>query len=496
MELQDYLRIFRKSWLLILASTLVVTGLTAVWSMIQTPSYKATAQLYVSVRTGDSSIGEMQQGTSWARQAVTSYVDVVGTSIVMDRVSAELGGEPTSSELTSAVSASSPSNTVLINVSAVNEDPELAARIANTTSSVFSDVVMNQLEKPSEGSPARVQVDIVQPAKVPGSAESPNVKRNLALGVLLGLSLGFGLAVLRSVLDTRIRTRADIASITDDPVLGRIVFDPDASTRPLLVQDDPTSPRAEAYRSFRTNLQFLRVEGNPRSFVFTSAGPAEGKSTTAANLAIAIAQAGSTVCLVDGDLREPRVADLMGIEGGVGVTDVLIGRAELGEALQGWGQPNLFILPAGHRPPNPSELLGSSEMQELLENLKTQFDYVIVDAPPVLVVTDAALIAKEVSGALMVAASGVVRKDPFNEALMAMDRIDARVLGIVMTMVPVSGSYAYGYTSYTYGSEAHAEASAAANGEDRKRGATWRKPTKTVPGGKDTILGSVRSVSE
>ncbi len=181
----------------------------------------------------------------------------------------------------------------------------------------------------------------------------------------------------------------------------------------------------------------------------------------------------------------------MGIEGGVGVTDVLIGRAELGEALQGWGHPNLFILPAGHRPPNPSELLGSAEMQDLLTQLKTQFDYVIVDAPPVLVVTDAALIAKEVSGALMVAASGVVRKDPFNEALVAMDRIDAKVLGIVMTMVPASGADAYGYTSYTYGSPEHVEAAGRTEAKDRKRAGQWRKPT-AVPGGKDTIIGSTR----
>lgn len=491
LELQDYLRIFRKSWVLILASTMIVTGLSAVWSMMQTPSYKATAQLYVSVRTGDTSVGEMQQGTSYARQAVTSYVDVVDTSIVMDKVSAELGGSPTASELARSVSASSPTNTVLINISAVSHDPEEASLIANTTSSVFSDVVTNQLERPSEGAPARVQVDVVQPARVPGAAESPNVKRNLSLGFLLGLFLGLGLAVLRSVLDTRIRTRADVGTITHDPVLGSIIFDPGSSTRPLLIQDDPTSPRAEAFRSFRTNLQYLRVEGNPRSFVFTSSGPGEGKSTTAANLAIAIAQAGSTVCLVDGDLRKPRVADLMGVEGGVGVADVLIGRVSLGDALQGWGEPNLFVLPAGHRPPNPSELLGSSEMQQLLNQLKGQFDYVIVDAPPLLAVTDAALIAKEVGGALMVAASGRVRKEHFREALVAMERIDARVLGVVMTMVPVSGADAYGYTSYTYGSPEHHGADISSKNSHSAAG-KWRKPGDVVPGGAGTVIGSRR----
>ena len=490
MELQDYLRIFRKNWVLILVSTLIITGAAAAWSMIQTPKYQATSQLYVSVRTGDASVGDLSQGTNFVRSAVTSYVDVVGTAIVMDQVSEELGGALSPTELASAVSASSPTNTVLINISATDSDPEQAALVANTTSAVFADVVTNQLERPSEGAPARVQVDVVQPAQVPGGAISPNVTRNLALGFMLGLMLGLGLAVLRSVLDTKIRTRQDVASITDDPVLGRIVFDPDSTTRPLLVQDDPTSLRAEAFRAFRTNLQFLKVEGNPRSFVFTSAGPSEGKSTTAANLAIAIAQAGSTVCLVDGDLRKPSVADLMGVEGAVGVTDILIGRVTLAEALQGWGQPNLVVLPAGHRPPNPSELLGSQEMGDLISNLKAQFDYVIVDAPPVLVVTDAALIAKDVGGALMVTAVGEARKDALGDALGTMERIDARVLGIVMTKVPTKGddSYVY-YGSTYYGSPAHEMVAQSRKGT----GARWRKPGATEPGGAGTVVGTRRS---
>ena len=488
MELQDYLRIFRKNWVLILVSTLIITGAAAAWSMIQTPKYQATSQLYVSVRTGDASVGDLSQGTNFVRSAVTSYVDVVGTAIVMDQVSEELGGALSPAELASAVSASSPTNTVLINISATDSDPEQAALVANTTSAVFADVVTNQLERPSEGAPARVQVDVVQPAQVPGGAISPNVTRNLALGFMLGLMLGLGLAVLRSVLDTKIRTRQDVASITDDPVLGRIVFDPDSTTRPLLVQDDPTSPRAEAFRAFRTNLQFLKVEGNPRSFVFTSAGPSEGKSTTAANLAIAIAQAGSTVCLVDGDLRKPRIADLMGVEGAVGVTDILIGRVTLAEALQGWGQPNLVVLPAGHRPPNPSELLGSQEMGDLISNLRAQFDYVIVDAPPVLVVTDAALIAKDVGGALMVTAVGEARKDALSDALGTMERIDARVLGIVMTMVPTKGADSYGYAAYTYGSPAHEEVAKA----NARSGTRWQKPGSATAGGAGTIVGNKR----
>lgn len=456
MELQDYLRIWRKNWILIVVTTLVITALSAAWSLTRTPEYQAQTRLYVSVRTGEASIGDLQQGTTYARQAVTSYVDIVSTSIVMDKVSEEIGDVLTPAQLSSRVSASSPSNTVLIDISVTDDDPSLAAEIANTTAAVFSDVVTNQLEKPSEGSPARVQIDVVQPAKVPSSPVSPNVTRNLALGFLLGLMLGLAAAVLRTVLDVRVNSKSDVAQITDLPVLGRIIRDPKVATRPLTVQDNPGGPRAEAFRQLRTNLQFLRVEGNPHSFVITSAGAGEGKSTTAANLAIALAETSVSVCLVDGDLRKPRIAELFGIEGGVGLTDVIIGRANLGDAVQKWGRDRLFILPSGRHAPNPSELLGSKEMATLLNELTSSFDYVIVDAPPVLLVTDAALVSKSVGGALMVVAAGKTRKPEFEAALGTLHTIDARMLGIILTMVPEKGPDSYGYSTYSYG-EAHDE---------------------------------------
>lgn len=455
MELQDYWRIVVKSWVMILAVTLATMGLTAVYTLTRTPVYQSTTELYVSVRTTEGSLGEMTQGSGYARQAIDSYVDVVTTSIVTDRVSEELGGAYTPGEIKKKVTASSPKNTVLLDIAATDEDPEAAAEIANVTGRVFADVVANQLEKPSEGSPTRVVIDTVEPAQVSAAPISPNPTRNLALGFLLGLALGFGIAVLRDVLDTRIHSRRDVSSLTQTPILGQIAFDPEAGVRPLIVHDDPLSSRSEAFRGFRTNLQFLRVEGNPHSFVITSSGPSEGKTTTAANLAITLSEAGSTVCLVDGDLRKPRMDELFGIEGGVGLSDVIIGRAELDDVMQEWGPDgNLNLLPAGHRPPNPSELLGSLQMEQLLAELQDSYDYVIVDAPPILTVTDAALVSKFVGGALLIAANGRTRKEAMTAAIETLGNIDARLLGIILTMVPEKGPDAYYYAQYyTYGTQ-------------------------------------------
>ena len=262
---------------MIVALTLAVTAASGLWTLFQTPTFRATSQLYVSVDSGGVALESAQQFTSSVRQAVNSYTEIISSPLVMDVVSDELGGEPSSSTLESQVTATSSENNLLIDVSADNADPVLAAMISNTTSRVFADVVIDQLERTSGDASARLQVSVVRPAQVPSTAVSPNVQRNLALGFLLGLLIGFGAAVLRAALDTRIRTREDVAAITPDPVLGRIAFDPNAESHPLLVQEDPNSVRAEAFRTFRTNLQYLRVEGNPHSFVITSVGPSEGK---------------------------------------------------------------------------------------------------------------------------------------------------------------------------------------------------------------------------
>jgi len=262
--------------------------------------------------------------------------------------------------------------------------------------------------------------------------------------------------VLRTVLDTRIHSLHDIATVTEAPVLGGIAFDPDAKARPLIVHADPRNPRAESFRSLRTNVQFLNVEGGSSRYVVTSSGPGEGKSTTTANLAISLAETGARVALIDGDLRLPKVADYMGIEGAVGLTDVLIGRVELVDAMQKWGRGNLFVLPAGRIPPNPAELLGSTAMDRVLAALSEHFDYVLIDSPPLLLVTDAAVLTKKATGALLVTASGATKRPELQGAVSSLDRAGADLLGIVVTMLPTKGPDSYGYGTYVYGA-AHAE---------------------------------------
>ncbi|MDF2990299.1 MAG: ATPase [Microbacterium sp.] len=460
MELRDYLRILHRNWILILALTVLGGAGAYGWSLLQAPSYEASTQLYVSVRSDSSGVSELAQGTSFARQAVVSFVDVVDSAIVLDRVIDDLNLNTTAQQLASSIDASSPQNSVIITVKVSNADAELAASIANSVGSNFADVVVNQLEKPEGETASLVRVETIEPALVPVTPASPRTPLNVALGIALGLAIGLAVSVLRSILDTRIHSLHDIEMATDAPVLGGIALDPDAKKRPLIVHADPKNPRAESFRSLRTNLQFVDVDGSSRSFVVSSSGPGEGKSTTTANLAIALAETGARVALVDGDLRLPRVADYMGIEGGVGLTDVLIGRAELVDVLQQWGTGKLFVLPSGRTPPNPSELLGSQAMQRTLQALEGAFDYVLIDAPPILVVTDAAVVSRFTSGVLMIAASGTTKKPQLTAAVDKLGAIGSRLFGVIVTMLPTKGPDSYSYGSYAYAEATSADSSA------------------------------------
>jgi capsular exopolysaccharide synthesis family protein len=324
---------------------------------------------------------------------------------------------------------------------------------------------------------SRVQIITIQPATVPTDPVTPNYPINIGLGLTLGLLVGIALAVLREVNDNRIHSPKDVQRATNAPVLGGINTDPEAKQRPLIVHAEPRNPRAERYRTLRTNLQFVTPDEGSKIFVVTSAVPGEGKSVTTANLAIALAEAGARVVLVDGDLRRPRIADYMGIEGAVGLTDVLIGNAELDDVVQPWGSSDLRVLPAGRIPPNPSELLGSEAMASVLRELAIDADYVLIDSSPLLLVTDAAVAAQHANGVVLVAAAGSTKRLELTGAVQALDRAGSKLLGVVLTKMPLKGLAGGAYGAY---GSAQAYGDPAAPLPDAKE-PTDPKPTESRP---------------
>lgn len=458
MNLRDLLVILHRSWGIILVATLLGAGLSAAWSLAREPQYLARAQLFVTVKTDEASSATMTRGAAFARAAVASYAPIANKSVVLKRVITDLNLDTTVEELSEQVSADALTNTSIITISVTDPRAEQAASIANKTSVVLADVISNHLERTSYLG-TRVQLELIESAQVPEQIATPRTASNIGLGIFSGLGLGVGLAVVRGLLDTRVRSRGDVEAVTDVPILGVIGRDDVVGRGGLVSVLDPLSPLVESYRVLRTNLRYVGVGGVARSVVVTSSAVGEGKSTTAANLAVVLADAGGRVVLVDADLRKPSLAVKLGIEGEVGLSDVLIGRVSLEGGLQRWGKNQLFVLPAGRVPPNPSELLGSGAMEAVVGALGEVFDWVIVDAPPALAVTDAAVLSGLTGGALMVVASDRARRHEVAGALESLGKVGGRVLGVVMTMVLSRGvADAYGYGASSYGTHQGPEA--------------------------------------
>lgn len=215
----------------------------------------------------------------------------------------------------------------------------------------------------------------------------------------------------------------------------------------VVTHSQPLAPAAEAFRVLRTNLQFMGLDEPVKSMIVTSATPGEGKSTSVANLAVAFAQGGASVCVVDADLRRPMVAKLFGCENWQGLTTVLIGQASIEQCVLSTSVPGLQILPSGPVPPNPAELLGSAQMTALLASLQETYDVVLIDTPPVLAVTDAAVLASKVGGVVLVARSGLVARKQVSAARDALSAVKAKILGVVLSAVPAEARDGY-YTYY------------------------------------------------
>lgn len=477
MTLQDYLRVLRERWRIVAAAVvLALLAAAAVW-FVRPAEYTASLTLYVSSQGGDTA-SAAYQGAQLSQQRVTSYVELVSSRRVAEEAIAQLRLDETPDALARRISATSALDSVLIDVTVQDESPERAAELANTIGSVFTGLV-DELERPVDPAAQQaVAVRVVQAAAPPIRPSSTNLPVTLALGLLAGMAVGVGGALARHALDTSVKSPDQLRELAKAPNLGNIAFDPEVPKRPLTVHEDPQSPRSEAFRQLRTNLQFVDVDRPRKVIVVTSSLPAEGKTTTLANLAIALASTGQRVLAIEADLRRPKLSDTLGVERAVGLTSVLSGRVGVVQAIQQWSG-GVDVLASGPLPPNPSELLSSHQMHALLTELRGYYDTILIDTPPLLPVTDAAAVAPSTDGVLLVCRFRETTTDQVTRSVQALEAVSADLLGTVFTMVPTSGPRAYAQYNAYYRSEQ--SESPVRDRDDRQSAVYADPPTRGIP---------------
>jgi capsular exopolysaccharide synthesis family protein len=448
-ELGEYLDILRRRWLGVLIIALATLALASAVTLAMPKKYTATTRLFFGVAA--DSVSDLAQGSTFAAKQISSFAEVATSPRVLTPVIGQLGLQTTPKELAKSVEATVRVNTVILEIAATDRDPIRAAQIANAMGIELTKAAADLSPDRKDGTEA-VQVTTFAAAEVPTEASSPKVLQNLGIGLILGLLLGVGMAVLRDALDTKIRNENDVRILTDSPILGVVAYDQEVPSHPVILRDEPQAAPSEAVRRLRTNLQFIDIANRPKSIVISSSIPAEGKTTIAINLAVSLADTGARVILVDADLRRPSVAEYVGIEGQVGLTTVLIGRADVKDVVQPFGTSSLDLLPAGQVPPNPSELLGSAAMASLLERLSASYDMVLLDSAPLLPVADAVVLSKLAGGALLVVGADRTHRPQLRQSLDSLETAGVHLFGFVMNKIArrEAAAYAYGngYGSY------------------------------------------------
>jgi capsular exopolysaccharide synthesis family protein len=487
--LRSYTRLVRRRKWWVAGLALLGLAASLALSLTQPKQYSATAQILVQSATGPTSLSTAPQQVTPTE--VQTMLQLVTSASVLNAVRRQLGGAP-------AVQASEVAQTDVINITAIAAGPATAARIANVYARQFvtsqqSVAVKNATNAETElraqihstaqeiktlrgtrnsaseltamvnqeavlrvqlsqvevsGAAATEALALVTPAEPPAAPSSPKPTQDALLGLVAGLILGLAVAFLRDSLDDAVTSKEAAESLVNAPVLAAVpmVTSWRKRDRPLVVTlARPASPAAEAYRSLRTSLQFARQEHELRTILVTSPAAAEGKTSTLANLGAVFAQAGQNVLMVSCDLRKPRLGQFFGIDEGAGLTTAILGEDTLENLIQpAPGTDHLWLLPSGPTPPNPAELLNGARAQEIFARLRDTFDLVLIDSPPILPVTDAVVLSKDVDATLLVVAAYRTSSGDLQRAAEKLAQVDARVVGVVLNEATKQGSGYYG----------------------------------------------------
>ena len=463
MEAQFYWNALRRSWWLILLGPILAAGTAFFYSQSLTPIYSTSSTLLVNQTQVPGAIQYNDILTS--ERLTNTYAALLREqrgylASVIDQLDLPL----TAGQLASQIDVSTVSNTQLLRITVTDPSPVLAASIANTLGTAF---IAENATAISDSDSMTVAVT----APVPSTPASPNVRQNTILAAMLGLMIVGAVAVLIEYLDDTLKAEDETDQRFGLPTLGFV-----RRMQSAKEGESPLRTRGgiEAYAQLRTNVHFAGLGKSLKKLVVTGSMPGEGKTTTAAGLAIALSQAGQRVILVDTDLRRPSLHKIFQVSNSYGITGLLLSRSEDPKnALMATPYENLLLLPSGPVPANPADLLMSPNWQNLTDKLSEIAHYVIFDTPPVLSVSDASILAGRADGTILVAETGRTRRNAVREALMNLEHTNAHVVGIVKNKIRNRKA---NYYYYDYGSDP----------EKRRR----RTPTVNIPSAPEQLRPS------
>lgn len=456
----DVTRMFKTIWskkVMILASAFFFAAILFVISYYFTDyTYTAEGVLYVSNRDDSSSSTSISKSDiDTAKTLSTTYIEILKTRDFLETVSElteeKLGWE----EIKKLISVSAVNETELISISVTTENPDLSFNIAECVIKAAPEKLLSVYEAG--------KVRVVNKVHYPEKANGRGVVTKTVVGFALGMFLGLAYAVLYVIFDKKIHNGAQVSEKFGLSVLGEIPGAHSSSDKKKhkeqndlqnILSDNSLFNISEVYKSIRTNVMFSSPKTEKGKVItITSPAPSEGKTTTATNIAITFAQTKAKVLLVDCDLRKAKVHRYLQVEKGIGITNVLCGYASLEEAIKKDVRENLDVLSAGNTPPNPAELLNSVQFDELIEELKGRYDYIIIDTPPVTLVTDATVVMPKTHGVVLVVREGQTTLDLIEETVESIGRTEAKLLGVVVSdSTEKNTKYGYKYKSkYSYG---------------------------------------------
>ncbi|WP_394280179.1 polysaccharide biosynthesis tyrosine autokinase [Microbacterium sp.] len=433
MSLNDYFLALRKQWLVIIALALIGAAIGYGYAQTQPNVYRSQAAVVVLPARGDST-AELVQGSNYVQSLVRTYTLIATSPVVLEPVIDRLELTITPRALAGQVVVETPLDSTVLNIAVTGRSPAGTTAIANEIATELAEAVKD-LSPQTTGSGPAVRIETISPAAEPRVPIAPNTRLFIVVGALAGLAIGMVYAWLRRLLATRLQSREDVAGVTETPVLGEVTSVAHGSTLPDAVRRAETGLAAESIRGVAAGLRFANVDGDTSVILITSATSNEGKSSVALSTALILAEQGQRVLLIDADLRRGSIAEMTGLEGGVGVTTILVGDIEFADAIQHWGTSNLSVLPSGAIPPNPGQLLTSDHLRQLVADARERFDVVVIDSTPVLAVSDPLWLAPVVDGILVVARYRFTKRHSLRRTLDELESTRVRILGIVLNAV-------------------------------------------------------------